>query len=587
MAHSDFWMGRNWVSKMPAKASPAYLAMLGKLRRSVADFVRMVTRQDIPVEFSTTDQSYSDGKSVVISGAHSPEAVDVTVGLALHEAAHVVLSQNLFDVLKVMRIDNAVFLRQSYITPEYRALGLTDHGFLRMVMNVLEDRRIDSWMYERVGGWKAYYLALYAHYFHTPEVRKALTDPANRVESLNNYDLHITSMPSKYFDETALKLLPAVMQIVDLPNVRRFDDFNTFMKAAQDIVVLLYSDSQVDRQYVADQQPARAHRELVMGRPNTTADGQINPETAQAIKQTEDMSVTTFNQSLSENGTRQTYPVTVIDNIKTANPAVLPYAGQRGTYSSYIEAGLLRGNVLARKLRIMGEDFPIKMNRQKEGRLDRRRVAALGHEDVTVFARQHLVKSHPVHVHLTIDASSSMNGSGFGNSIAFAAMLARAAERVDSFTLEISLRSYAHGGVLVAIIYNSEKDTTRKFTGLFKELGPAGCTPEGLAFEAIRSRLEAQRPGVTHYLINLSDGFPGCDGYGGSFALNHTGQVIKRLRRQGIRVLSYLIGSSQPDEYTRTQFATMYGPSAAYVDPESIQEIARTLNRLFVVKSEN
>lgn len=606
MAHSEFWMGKDWLARMPHAPSPGYYSMLGKLRRSVADFVRAVTGQNIPVSFSTENQSYSDGKSVVISGAHTPAEVDITVGLALHEAAHVLLSAPLFECYQAMAA--GTLLTKPYIQPSYKALNLPDHKLLHMLLNVLEDRRIDSWMYARIGGWRPYYEALYAKYFHTDAVRDDILNPLSRTETLANYEFHIINMPSRHFDVNALKLLPEVMRLVDLPNVRRFDDFPTMAKTAQAIIVLLYNAASVDKSVtsprsdqsgqpgdgeISDPIPghgpsqnsdARERKQLVMGRPAHTQESQLTEAEADRVDAAEKMKITTSQHIMSEGGQTRKHRVTILENIQNVSSDVFAYGNDQAEYENYILMGLSRGNVLARKLRIMGEDFPLKMNRQLEGRLDRRRVAALGHEDMTVFSRQHIVKADPVHVHLSIDASGSMIGPGFGNAMAFAAMLARAAECTPMMTLEVSLRSYVNSEVLIAVIYDSVMDTTAKFRKLLTMVGPSGCTPEGLAFNAIFDRLVARKPGVQHYFVNLSDGFPGCAGYDGQYALQHTGQVVKRLVRSGVRVLSYLIGSHNPNEQIRNQFAVMYGSNAAYVSPEDVTGIARTLNKMFVVK---
>ena len=74
------------------------LIALSSYRRAIANFVRIVTEKDIPVTFKASGDSYTDGKKVVISAKMDDKSFDPSVGLALHEGSHIVLSD--FDWLR-------------------------------------------------------------------------------------------------------------------------------------------------------------------------------------------------------------------------------------------------------------------------------------------------------------------------------------------------------------------------------------------------------------------------------------------------------------------------------------------------------
>jgi hypothetical protein len=61
-------------------------------RRAIGNFVNILTNKNIPVKFYKKGDSYTDGKSVVLSAEVKPEKFDVAVGLALHEASHINLT---------------------------------------------------------------------------------------------------------------------------------------------------------------------------------------------------------------------------------------------------------------------------------------------------------------------------------------------------------------------------------------------------------------------------------------------------------------------------------------------------------------
>ena len=79
------------------ESKEADLLKLAGYRRAIANFVNIVTGDSIPVKFNNNDQSYTDGKEVVISGKINEKDFDSTVGLALHEGSHIKLTD--FQVL--------------------------------------------------------------------------------------------------------------------------------------------------------------------------------------------------------------------------------------------------------------------------------------------------------------------------------------------------------------------------------------------------------------------------------------------------------------------------------------------------------
>ena len=88
-------------TKSNAQVDIARAGRLAAVRRAVSNFVRILTNDDeITVSFSSGHDSYTDGKVVVISAEDKPEKFDMLVGTALHESAHCVFSQALFELLR-------------------------------------------------------------------------------------------------------------------------------------------------------------------------------------------------------------------------------------------------------------------------------------------------------------------------------------------------------------------------------------------------------------------------------------------------------------------------------------------------------
>lgn len=70
----------------------AALVRLAGIKNSISNFVQILTGKSIPVKYHDADSSYTDGKTVTLTGNVLNESFDVTVGLALHEGSHILLT---------------------------------------------------------------------------------------------------------------------------------------------------------------------------------------------------------------------------------------------------------------------------------------------------------------------------------------------------------------------------------------------------------------------------------------------------------------------------------------------------------------
>ena len=103
--YSSFWMDDEWdnrskFSGLGEKNNSSDMVKLIKLsnyRRAVTNFVKIVTQRDIPVNWAGSE-SYTNGEAITLSTDIKDTNFDVTVGLALHESSHIVLTD--FSSLK-------------------------------------------------------------------------------------------------------------------------------------------------------------------------------------------------------------------------------------------------------------------------------------------------------------------------------------------------------------------------------------------------------------------------------------------------------------------------------------------------------
>ena len=203
-SNSSFWL--DFDSDYEEKSSRVDVVKLAGYKRAISNFVNIVTgKTDIHVKYNDNDMSYTDGKTVTISSKlNDGESFDTTVGLALHEGSHCLLTD--FNALKS-------FFNSIY---DYkRATTVKD------LSNVIEDRRIDSYIYKNAPGYRGYYEAMYNEYFYHKSISIALKRKMKSEVTLDNYMFHIINIANPNRDENALPGLKDIYDMIDLKNIDR------------------------------------------------------------------------------------------------------------------------------------------------------------------------------------------------------------------------------------------------------------------------------------------------------------------------------------------------------------------------------
>jgi len=273
-----------------------------------------------------------------------------------------------------------------------------------------------------------------------------------------------------------------------------------------------------------------------------------------------------------------------------------------------VKKGISLGSKLGRKLQIRSEDHPITVIRKKTGKINRRILHEASFDSEELFKKIEIERQPDANLHITVDASGSMTGDKWYRTMTAVVAICKAASMVNNIHVTVSFRTTqsSNGKMLpyVVLAYDSKIDKFNKIRTLFPYLVPCGCTPEGLAFGATMSLFEGITPDEEErYFLNLSDGEPyfTCTsgngmalGYHGDTGATHTKNQVDKIRRLGVNILSYFIESeykveSLPIKNTvsidtpqRIQFRKMYGPSSKFIDVNSIVELAKTINALFI-----
>lgn len=268
-----------------------------------------------------------------------------------------------------------------------------------------------------------------------------------------------------------------------------------------------------------------------------------------------------------------------------------PYAGWQPSKDHYsteaVTEGFRLGRILSNRLAVRNQNQITKFNRRPMGKVDKRRLASIGSGEENVFYNLRMTEYKPVLAHMSLDASSSMQGPKWQKSLATGIAVAVAAETIDNLDFVLSMRAGTGEHATIAIIYDSRVDKTAKIKTLFPYLTTIGNTPEGLCFAAILDDLIAEKHG-DRYFINLSDGMPWFGEYSGETSFKHTREQVTRLRNEGLKVLSYFITEDNAGGYysngldDKRGFGIMYGQDASYIDVSKLGSLSNTLNSLFL-----
>ena len=661
------------------------LIALSSYRRAIANFVRIVTEKDIPVTFKSSGDSYTDGKKVVISAKMDDKSFDPSVGLALHEGSHIVLSD--FDWLRDLENNTP---QELFHIGESKGYSRQDVlGYVKNLLNYVEDRRIDNYIFTSSPGYKGYYHSMYDKYFHSKVIDKALGTDEYTEENMDSYMFRIINLTNKNTNLSALKGLRKIWTTIDLKNISRLTSTGHSFEVACEVLHIIFSnlpdaEVKVDEEGNESYEPAK---DSGSGMDSSTGGGESSDEPISdedfqdlldslesgemksqpkeeekvedtkpveskdknllsdsqkkqlenAIKKQKDfmngktskknvtkkelkdletiessgMSYVEVGDGLTTwDGKKQSTKCIVVREftkslIESGTVSMISkWKGERyGTDNdyreeSYIEDGIRLGTILGRKLQVRGESRETKWTRLDSGKIDKRLISELGFGNDRVFSNSFIEEYSDAFLHISVDASGSMGGSKWSNTMTSVIAICKAIDMVNNVDVVVSFRTTQTNGngrrgetttPLILIAYDSRKDSFIKVKNLFKYLDVAGTTPEGLCYEAIMNEIVPTTNDRDSYFLNFSDGMPMFGNnevdYHGDVALSHTQKMVKEIRNRGIKVLSYFVSdSSWSRDNDSRAFNKMYGKDAEYIDVTSVLSVSKTMNKKFLQK---
>jgi len=254
--NSSWWMS-DWdtndytTSYSPKQDKSKNLYKMAAHRRAIANFVNIVTGKNIPVKFNSKGNSYTDGRSVVISSkVAEPNEFDPAVGLALHEGSHIKLSN--FELLSDMHKSIQKVVGQAKLkewSETANAKGVTDIIYtIKDILNWVEDRRIDQFIFDGAPGYRDYYRAMYDKYFNDPAIDKGMTSTEMSEETLDSYMFRLINLHSKFSRPNALKGLSEITKLAKLSDINRLKTTDDALVVACDIFEVILTNIDANAQ---------------------------------------------------------------------------------------------------------------------------------------------------------------------------------------------------------------------------------------------------------------------------------------------------------------------------------------------------
>lgn len=631
---------------------------LSSARKAISNFVAIATGKNVPVQFSTGRESYTDGTVVTLSGdIDDSEKFDVGVGLALHEGSHILLSD--FNLLKALgTIVPAELIKAGEQKGDYNPMAT-----IQNILNVVEDRRIDNYIYTNAPGYREYYLKLYDHYFGDKLITEAMSGDEWKGETLENYLNRVINFMNPSTSLSALKGLRQIWSVLDINNIGRLKNTHQALLVALDIYRVIIGNlpdaplkgnggSEGDEKEQGNNGQSKGQAgggdegesnggESVEGegegdgddsesgpstpsKPGKGSNGmssakqkrlekllkdqkdflggntkkkKVNKKLAEEIDAVEQSGaeIVRAGEGLIDRYGNVTKGVEVIVyktlNRKMMDDGTIKIASPVQILSDNdIIAAERMGTQLGKKLQVRNEARTTVFNRQRNGKIDKRLVHSLGFDAESVFTQLHVDKYKTANIHLSLDASSSMSGRKWNQTMINTIALAKAVSMISNLSMQVSIRYTEDHNPAVVIAWDSRKDSYKKVRLIFPFLRAYGTTPEGLCFEAISKLIVPPTADRDSYFVNISDGEPcystGKFNYVGTLAYNHTRREIERIEKLGVGVLSYFVSDYEGGSSNRA-FTQMYGKNARFITLTSVNEVSNTLNKMFLSKSVN
>ena len=576
-----YWMDINQFDD----EDPIFLA---QIQKGITNFVNILCGKPIPVEYALKGDSMTDGETVYITANIKEDSIDQIVGLALHEASHVLLTDFKFIKQVMGRISSSRADKPPYKVPPEDA----DNVFT--LINFVEDKRIDNFIYSTAPGYQFYYEELYKNSFYNKIVDKNLASDSFTTPTWDAYFFRIINIFNRNSDHDKL---PGLREVRDLLTFKRI---NT-LKSTRDSLEVAIEIYNIIKEFLVEDVEEDIERHEYSNQENKIRE-HVEHQKAfiNSVYRKKRIPTKVKNQV-----SKLINAKTKIKNYEIGEGSSIPlivthkwedyFKSPVNRHEEIVAKGLSNGKKLLSKLKVRNSTKKDIFENQKRGKLDHSKIYKATFDE-NLFYKIEKEDFKNTFLHISLDLSGSMRGEKLTQTIQTAVSIAYAACHLKNFDVEISLRGTSSATTigrigenhkeypLLAYFFDSRKDSVKKLNQL-KYLNVAGMTPEGICLDEVGKHL----PHVSYYnevyLLNISDGLPNINdaAYNFTTAADHTKKVIKKIRANKVGVLSYYIHDTwDKTNKSKETFTEMYGKDAKFIDVNNTSMIAKTINNLLL-----
>lgn len=551
MTGSQYWAGNDFSA-----------FKLVSYQRSIANFVEILTGKNIPVKYATQGDSKTNGTSVILSSHINKNTLDSVVGLALHEASHILLTN--FDYVHKFT--------QKLNKLTSNSIPSEDVPLCFLLLNFIEDRRIDHFIYSTSPGYRVYYNKMYERYFFSEEVDNILKK-YYKAPTKDAYLCRIINLFNQNNDLNTLPALKDVYDVVDIENIGRLKSTRDSLKLAVEIYNLIKphiieDDPNPPHQYDGiDKQESFLRGKVEKKKLSKTESQQIQKISKLKFKETNIEGTPVLDLKLDTNLVKS-----VGLGFVSINSSTIEYNEKT------INEGIQLGKKLTKKLQLLNDNRVEKTSYKTRGQLDIKRLPLYSSEkNIFHTINQHINQQQDIH--LSIDLSGSMVGPKFDKSLKLASALCYCSLKIGGFNFSLSFRTTNPNGQSAILVnaFDSKKNTLKDIC-LMKCLHPDGGTPEGVLLEYVSKQLP-----LNSYIFNITDGSPNYRGNERN-SVEHTKKCVNKINRIGYKLVSFFVKGTYDKESSYKNFQEIYKKNGYFIDINNMNEVSKSINKVLLEK---
>ena len=383
-------------------------------------------------------------------------------------------------------------------------------GKVKNLLNYVEDRRIDYFVFSNSPGYKGYYHSMYDKYFHAKVIDKALVSSEYTSVDWDSYEFRIINLTNKNSLLDVLLGLRDIRKLIfgNVKNLNSTDEaFGVALKVFDIVLSNLEAQPKVDGGKGDGEEGADGSEDMkdigskgdgdADGGESMSGEGTESSNTDSDLPELSDRQKRMLSNAVKKQKKFMDGDITkkkltkkdkaAMDSVESAGMSYVDVAkdmidrwsgkktptkvlmvkkfnkalAESDTISMIsnpnhyyygednkeaINSGLVMGTMLGRKLQVRGESRETKWSRKDSGRIDKRLIAELGFGNERVFQTSFVEQYSDAFLHISVDASGSMGGRKWINTQTCVAAIAKACSMINNVDLVISYRSTQTSG---------------------------------------------------------------------------------------------------------------------------------------------